>query len=159
MKKYLFLMVLFASPVQAAWQGKLNLALNESQPVVLRELHDGQWLAGVAKPDIFHLDRDGVQWFHAGAFHAWNAEKGNPTFGFIAGVDLPKAGPYIASLAKALELEGLFKPLMYADSLVSIDGFAGYRPVHSPDVNGNFTYGVGARLNIAFGVKELQKGL
>jgi len=80
MKKLIFALFIMPCLSHGAWQGKLNLAVNESQPIMLRELNDGQWLFGVSKPDIFHVDRNGAQWFHAGVFQAWNAEKLNPTF-------------------------------------------------------------------------------
>lgn len=162
MKKLSLILILsilgYIGVSEAAWVGKLDLSPNVS-PVMLRELGDGQWLAGLAKPDIWHLDKDDVQWAHAGIFHAWNAEKGNPSFGLMAGIDLPKAGPYISKLGKALELESVFKPLTVAEGWVSIEAFGGYRPVHTPDVKGNWVYGIGAKMNIKFGVKELQNGL
>lgn len=142
-----------ASSVSATWKGALNLN-SDFAPVMIRELHDGQWLAGVAKTDIWHLDQDGVQRFHAGLFQAWNAERGNPTFGTVVGVDLPVG--LATSIAAALP--DWFKPSTYIASAVSLDFFGGYRPQHSDDTH-SWVYGIGAKLKVSFGQKELQKGL
>lgn len=144
---------LLICPASAAWQGKLNLDSN-LDPVMIRELHDGQWLAGVSKGNLFHVDQDGVQRLHVGVFQAWNAEQGNPATGLVAGVDLPPG--FAAALASGLP--DWFKPVEYVQAAVSLDFFGGYRPQHTEDTH-QWIYGVGAKLRVKFGSKELQKGL
>lgn len=146
-------LICFGSQAQAAWVGKLNLNSNFS-PVMIRELHDGQWLAGVAKGDIWELDQNGVKRAHAGMFQAWNAEQGNPATGLVLGVDLPPG--FAAGIASGLP--EFFKAGAYMGAAVSLDFFGGYRPQHSNDTH-SWIYGVGAKLSISFGTKELQNGL
>lgn len=167
MKKLLYVLpLLLLGNAYAGWEGKLDLTPNVS-PIVIREVHDGQWLAGVSKNNILHLDYSGDtnsvwngQRFHLGAFEAWNTEHGNASTGLVGGVDIPlplsEALGYISS---ALQLQESFKPAEYLSSMISFDIIGGYRPLHDASVNGNWVYGAGASLNIAFGVKELQKGL
>lgn len=158
MKKLAALLLLLSAPAGALWQGKLDLDPTVA-PIVIRELHDGQWLAGVTKENLWHLDHDGAQRLHAGVFQAWNAEKGNASLGLVAGVDLPAyLGPALQALGSALGLGETFKPLQYFSSVLSLDAIGGYRPLHSPDVH-SWVYGAGARLNIGFGVQELKRGL
>ena len=165
MKMLLAIMLSLSGAANAAWietknwSGKLDLDPVVS-PVALRELKDGQWLAGIAKENIWHLDQLGVQRFHIGLFQAWNAEKGNASFGILAGPDIPLGlASKIGALGEALSLPNFFKPAQYISSVLSINAFGGYRPIHTDDVYGSWVYGVAARLSIAFGVKELQKGL
>lgn len=146
-------LICLGSPAHALWQGKLNLDTN-LDPVMIRELHDGQWLAGFAKGNLWHLDQNGVSRFHAGLFQAWNAEHGNPATGLVLGLDLP---PGLAAAAAA-GLPEWFKPGTYLTAAVTLDFFGGYRPQHSDDTH-QWIYGIGAKLKIAFGVKELQQGL
>lgn len=168
MKRLILALGLLALPAvqgHATWKGALDLDPSV-QPIMIRELHDGQWLAGVTKENLWHLDYQGAtdsmwngQRFHAGFFQAWNAEHGNGSFGLVAGLDLPVGlGGAVAKLLSAFG-NGDWKPLQYFDSALSLDGIGGYRPVHTSDVDGNWVYGVGARLKIAFGVQELKKGL
>lgn len=154
-----FALICFGSTANAAWESKLDLNPVVS-PIMIRELNDGQWLAGVTKENVWHLDQDGKQRLHAGVFEAWNAEHGNASFGMLLGVDVPLSlSQGLYKLGESLGLSNAFKPAAYLASALSLDAVAGYRPFHSADVNGEFVYGVGFRMNIAFGVKELQKGL
>ena len=159
-------MTLIPCQAFAIWTGRLDLSPTVS-PLVIRELHDGQWLAGITKENLWHLDYNsitGSQWdgqrLHAGVFEAWNAEHGNATFGIVSGFDIPVAlSQAIFSIGNAIGLTNTFKPAQYLASALSLDGLVGYRPWHDASVNGDLTYGVACRLNIAFGVSELQKGL
>lgn len=158
--------ICFGSSAQASWQGKLDLQ-SSVQPMILREVHDGQWLAGLAHPNLFHLDHNGNAILHVGVFSAWNAETGNSSFGPMAGVDLlgisKEVGVSIPGvlgyIGEAVNLPSLFKPAVYLTELLSLDAFVGYRPMHTNDVLGNWIYGAGATLRVPFGVKELQAGL
>lgn len=155
----LILVLALASNAKALWTGRFDLSPAVS-PIMIRELHDGQWLAGVTKENIWHLDHNDKQLIHAGIFQAWNTERGNASFGPVIGLDLPIGlGPVIANMAAAIGLGEFFKPLQYVGSALSLDAIGGYRPIHTSDVDGSWVYGAGLRMNIAFGVKELQKGL
>ena len=152
-------LICFGSQAHAAWVGKLDLSPVVS-PIMIREIHDGQWLYGVTKENLWHLDHNGEQRIHVGLFQAWNTEHGNASFGPVVGVDVPlRLSQAIGGIASSLGLDQTFKPLQYVGAVLSVDAIGGYRPVHSADVNGPWVYGVGVRLNVAFGVKELQKGL
>lgn len=155
-----------SSFAHAVWQGKLDLQ-SSVQPLVLREVHDGQWLAGIAHPSIFRLDHNNNTIIHAGVFQAWNAENGNASFGPLVGLDLSgisndlgfNISDMISSLGKGLNLPTFFKPAAYFADILSLDAFVGYRPIHTADVNGELVYGGAACLKIPFGVSELQNGL
>lgn len=167
MKRLLIVAFFFCliRPANALWQGHFDTSAGVS-PIMIRELRDGQWLAGATKENIWHLDYQGAsgsvwngQRLHVGAFTAWNAEKGNPAYGPVIGIDLPAGvGHGIAALGSALNLDDTFKPIQYIDSALSFDFIGGYRPVHTPDTH-SWVYGVGARLSVSFGVAELKKGL
>lgn len=153
-------------PCSASWQGKLDLTPTV-QPMMIRELHDGQWLYGIAKNNLWHLDYNnpsGSFWngqrFHAGAFQAWNAESGNGSFGLVAGFDIPAPiGKAIASGISAVGLEQTAKFLSHVGEMLSVDFLGGYRPIHTNAVNDDWVYGVGASLSIQFGVSDLKEGL
>lgn len=134
----------------------VSLNLNPSvSPTVLREMHDGQYLFGIAKPDL-------VKWgiLQAGIFQAWNAEHGNASAGPLLGVASPvDFSQKLGALAEALHMGALYKPVTYFKSVASVNGFGGYRPIHSADVRGNWVYGVAATLRVEFGIPELEKGL
>lgn len=156
----------FIGTANAALVGKLDLA-SSVQPFAARELHDGQWLAGVAHPNLFHADLNGIPIFHAGIFQCWNTENGNASFGPMAGIDLgglsQLAGVGIPQLldlvAQATNLQKTVSAVRFIPNLLSIDGFAGYRPIHTADVNGEFVYGYAFTLSIPFGLTELQQGM
>lgn len=148
-----------AGVLSGPWSGKLDLN-PVVQPLVMRELHDGQWLAGVAKPNLWHLDQAGVQRFHLGAFQSWNAEHGNPAFGLMAGIDIADHIALAAgAIGGAIGVPSLFKPAALLGSVLSLDFLGGYRPFHDASVKGPWMYGVGAMLKVPFGIAELQKGL
>lgn len=132
----------------------LNLSPSVS-PALLREMHDGQYLFGIAKPDL-------VKWgiAQAGLYQAWNAEHGNASFGPMLGVYSPvDFSEKIGALAESLHMGMLYKPVKYFKSVASLNAFGGLRPVHSADVKGNWVYGVAATLRVEFGMPELQAGL
>lgn len=155
----LLLLGMFVRSANATWKGSLDLNPVMS-PIVIRELHDGQWLAGVVKENIWHLDQDGIQRFHAGVFQAWNAEHGNASTGMVFGIDIPAhLAESLQALGDGLNMHSTFKPASLLGSMLSFNFIGGYRPFHSSDVIGPWVYGFGARLSIKFGVQELQKGL
>lgn len=161
MKTMLLALMLLPSVSFASLVGKLNLQPSV-QPIIARELHDGQWLAGISHPDIwalvYHgagnlLYSDGDQVFHAGLFTAWNAEKGNASYGPLAGVNIPlKIGSLLQSMGDNLGLSTTFKPISFAGSYLSIDGFGGVRPFHTSDVIGNWVYGFLFQVKIPFAI-------
>ncbi len=167
MKKLLLLLTLTAPCIShGAWQGKLDLQPNV-QPLLLREVADGQWLAGYTAPNIFHIDHNGNPIFHIGLFHAFNAEGGNSSFGPIAGLDLAgisrdigfSVPSLISGLGTGLGLEKVFKPAALFAEALTLDAFIGYRPVHTADVYSEWVYGGGIALKIPFGTKNLEAGL
>lgn len=148
-------LLVFSLSLTSAYAGpSLNLSPAVS-PTVLREMNDGQWLFGIAKPDL-------LKWgiVQAGIFQAWNAEHGNASAGPMLGVSSPiDFSEKIGAMAEALHMGFLWKPVQYFKSVASINAFGGYRPIHSADVVGNWVYGGAATLRVEFGIPELQKGL
>lgn len=158
MKKILIVaLVLIPLSSFAAWQGKLDLT-PVVNPLVIRELHDGNWLAGYAKPNLWHLDKDGREWFHAGIWHAWRTDHGDPAIGLSAGVNIGDMGSVLGAISDVLGLDATAKWTRIIGGAVSIDGYGGYRPVHGPDVH-DWAYGIGAMLTKKFGLPDLAKGL
>lgn len=149
----------------ATWQGKLDLEPSVS-PIILREAHDGQWLYGIAHPNLFKLLHNENTIFHVGAFQAWNAESRNASFGLLAGVDLIGASRDIGldiplrlgQVADWANVGTSFGVVKYVQEMISLDFFGGYRPVHTDDVLGQWVYGAAASLKIKFGAGELQNG-
>lgn len=147
------------------WKGRLDLD-PVAQPIVLREAHDGQWLAGIQHPGLFGLYHRGNRIFHAGVFQAWNSEGGNASAGPIAGLDfrgvLADVGydipTLIDSVGNWVGLPALFRPAHLIADMTTLDVFVGYRPIHSADVNGSWVYGGAAGLKIKFGTSDLQNG-
>lgn len=157
MKKLYVLAVLgwFASSANATVAGKLDLNY-DVQAIGMRELHDGNWLAGVGK-QLAHLEINGKERLHLGVFQAWRANHGDPAFGLSLGVTTGGLGEYVG---KALDmgtpdLSESVKWLPHVADLISIETFAGYRPVHGSDVHA-WIYGVGGYLKIPL---DLIKGL
>lgn len=155
--KKMILAALLAWPsyAGAVVAGKLDLDLN-IQTLGLRELNDGNWLAGVGK-QLWHLEVDGKERLHFGVFQAWRANQGDPAFGLSLGVTTGGLGDYIT---KAIDLgtPGLgdyVKWVPQIANLISIETFGGYRPSHGPDVH-PWIYGVGGYLKIPL---DLIKGL
>lgn len=167
MKKIIAALMFMSVTANATWQGKFDLTPLVS-PIVIRELHDGQWLYGVTKENLWHLDYQGSdplslwngQRFHVGVFQAWNAENGNASFGMVSGIDVPlPVSQLIGQAVGATGLTSTAKWLSLLGSALSLDFIGGYRPIHTNSVNGDWIYGIGARLSIKFGATDLQKGL
>ena len=91
--------------------------------------------------------------------NAWNAEHGNHSVNLTAGTPLGSPMMAIGRAGEMIGLPNLFSPLRYASSMVSVESFVGYRPIHTPDVLGNLVYGYAFKLTISFGVKELRYGM
>jgi hypothetical protein len=158
LKKLLALLLLAAPSLTHAGFGKLNLSPVVS-PVFIRELHDGNWLAGYAKPDIWKLDigRAVISDVHIGAFHAWRVNSGDAAVGLSAGLGLPSLGPALAKLGEVLQIPGTIKWISLVEASLSLDFYGGYRPIHGPDVQ-DWMYGVGGYLKYSFGLPDLIKG-
>ncbi len=154
------------SRASAQWVGKLDLQ-SSVQPLVLREARNGQWLAGLAHPNLWHLDHSGNPIFNIGFFQALNSESGNASFGPLAGVDLLGVSKEVGldvpstinAIGVALGVPSVFKPAVLFSQILSIDAFAGYMPTYSSDVKGPWIYGGAATLKIPFTVSELKAGL
>lgn len=160
------LLALIPMQVRAQWTGKWDLS-SSVQATAFRELHDGQYLAGISHPNLWSLNHGANRLFHIGIFEAWNSEHGNASFGPIAGADLLGISNEVGlnipnllnSIGTSVNLPSIFKASSYFVNMLTIDAFVGWRPVHTSDVIGNLTYGIGASLNVPFGIKELQNGL
>lgn len=158
MKKWIILVILFlVGPLhaQTVWKGKLDLGSNPSA-IGLRELHDGNWLAGFEHP-IWHLERNSIPMFNINFFTAWRALQGDPAYGPSFGMNIGQAGSAIGNII------GMTAPALYdktpwiqqLGNFVSIEIYTGYRPVHSADTHA-FMYGIGGKVTIPL---DLLKGL
>ena len=165
MKKLFLVLFLLPGLAKANWYGSLDLSPTV-QPLILREAHDGKWLAGSAHYLwLLHHNRNTIA--HFGLFNAYNAQNGNGSFGPLIGLDLMGLSKdividipdTIANFGEWLGLPSIFKPVSLFTEILSIDAFTGYRPVHTSDVDGKFIYGGAAALKIPFGAQELKHGL
>ena len=125
---------------------------------VERELNDGQWLAGGCKDLVYFLrqDLDG-NWQkagHLGAAFMSNAEHGNQSFQLKVGMDLGSMAASLANMvsvtAPSLKSNAAVLPPWVSKmaEAVTLDFAGGYRPFHDSSVNGDWTYGVMATVNV-----------
>lgn len=123
---------------------------------VERELHDGQWLAGGCK-DILYITRlnSSNVWtkaFHLGGAYMANAQHGNQSYQLKAGFNLGALGALGASAlslaAPAVSDIKLPPWTQYIGNAITLDFAGGYRPIHDSSVNGNWTYGIMASVNV-----------
>ena len=122
---------------------------------VERELHDGQWLAGGCKDVLYLLHADAAgnlsKFAHLGGGVMSNAQHANTTYQLRAGVDATTLG---STLGGAINLAApnlnLNVPpfVSHLGQAITFDFTAGYRPTHDASVNGNFTYGLEAMVNV-----------
>lgn len=136
-----------------------------------RELNDGQWLAGGCKDILFVLRRRGngdtVKTAHLGLAVMKNAERGNTSLQVKGGLNLGTIGQSLQAMVNlaAPRLADIGSDLPpWTEKLghiLTLDFAAGYRPIHSEDVRGNFTYGVivGVNVPIQDTFEWLAKGL
>lgn len=152
--KYL-LFLLLTQDANAAWVGKLDLLDGRLPcPVGYRELHDGNWLAGLQK-QIWHLEKDGKEAFHVSYFQAWRVFQSDPAYGLSLGI---KTGDLGAALGEAVKVAApriydKTKWLQKLSNWVEISAFAGARPVHGPDTH-TFIYGIGGQVQIPIDLTE-----
>lgn len=123
---------------------------------VERELHDGQWLAGGCK-DVFyilHQDSSGnyQKSFHLGGAYMSNAQHGNQSFQLKAGIDMAALGTLGATAISLIapKTSSLTLPpwVGKVGNMITLDFAGGYRPIHDSSVNGNWTYGIAASVNV-----------
>lgn len=115
-----------------------------------RELHDGQFLAGPCR-DALLLAKDHKVVFHVGGALMSNAERGNTAIQLRAGFNLGPLAKFAASKLPLVDqlLEWNPPPFMsHLADATTIDFMGGPRPVHDASVNGNWTYGVGAKVDV-----------
>lgn len=144
-------------PLHTFSGGHWKLGLDASATMgacVERELGDGQWLVGPCR-DILLLAKDSSVAFHLGVAAMSNAERGNTAFQLRAGFNV---GPVARSLlAKTVDripvLERVtswnLPPWMnkLAD-MTTLDFAGGPRPFHDASVDGLWTYGVAAKIDL-----------
>lgn len=157
MRKLLFLSLFLLNSVAHAaivgrWlipQSKLDYLPN---PLLLRELHDGQWLSGIKK-DVWVLEdnQNHHQWIQVGGYSAWDTWHGDQSWGLTVGTQLNMFSGIAGMLAKALDLASVpaEHELQYIDKALTFQAFGGYRPVNNgTEVIGHWVYGYGFQLSI-----------
>jgi hypothetical protein len=161
MKKWILLLFLaplagLAMPAQAqTLKGNFHLGGSPSA-IGLRELHDGNWLAGV-EYSFYDVIWNNSPILTVNAFTAWRVNRGDPAYGPSLSVNMGQAGGAIGNFL-GLGAPGLYNQttwLFKLADLISIDSYIGYRPVHSQDVH-SWIYGIGGKVKIPF---DLSKGL
>lgn len=178
MKKTVLMLILAISPAAAqepapqpalsGWhnlhtfgEGHWKLGLDTAEVLgacAERELHDGQFLAGPCGDGLI-LAKDATARFHLGAAVLYNSEHGNATYQARLGFNV---GPMVqAALAKAADgipaLDAIAQwnapPwLSKIGKITTLDFAGGYRPIHDDSVNGNWTYGIMAKVNVPLDV-------
>lgn len=154
----LLLLLLLAVPAhsQTIWKGKLDVFDGVPSPLGMRELHDGNWLAGFDH-QFWHLERNSQEVCHVTFFTAWRAMQGDVAYGPSLGVPIGQLGSVLGSAI------GLVAPATYhmtpwlqqLGNWVSLDFYGGYRPTHGADVH-SWIYGIGGKVKIPL---DLIKGL
>ena len=139
----------------ATWRGKLDLNLN-AEAVGIRELHDGNWLAGISK-QLWHLEEDGKERLHVSVYQAWRAEHGDPAFGLSLGLNTGKLGDWFQdAIGKiAPELSERAKFVTQLSNWISLEVYGGYRFRHGPDVH-DWIWCLGGKVRIPI---DLIRGL
>lgn len=149
--KSIVLIVLLASSASAGRFGYELESPMKLDACVERELHDGQWLAGACYP-ILHLTDRGRRRAHLGVAVLSNAEHGNTSFQLTAGITTATVADRVQQAVGLLapRLADLDLPPWVGKlgHLLTLNVAGGYRPIHDASVNGNFTYGIAANINI-----------
>lgn len=141
--------------------GRWKLGLDKSPTAgacLERELHDGQWLAGPCR-DILLLAKDSQVRFHFGLGAASNAEHGNTAFQLRLGFNVgPIAKGALAKAADSVPILEKFEEwnapgwLSKIGDMTTLDFAGGPRPIHDASVNGEWTYGIGAKVDVPLDV-------
>lgn len=149
--------LLSLTPSNPSWQIQFD-ATADATFCGMRELHDGQWLAGTCR-DLFyltHAQSDGLthKFAHVGVGVFWNGEHGNATVALKGGLNFGTA------IQEGLQLLGMQYPSLQAmgappflqkvGDMTSLDFALGYRPIHDASVNGDLTYGIAFNLRVPF---------
>lgn len=144
--KVLFLLLFLAVPARAQWAGKLDLHEDPSA-IGLRELHDGNWLAGL-EHGVAHVEYNGFRLAHVKFFTAWRAMELDAAYGLSAGVNVGGAGAYLATyLPDFFPAIRTVKFVSMLGNWTSLDFYGGYRPLHGSDTHA-WIYGIGGRVRI-----------
>ena len=115
-----------------------------------REIHDGQWLAGPCR-DVLLLAKDHKVAMHMGVAAMSNAERGNTALQVRLGFNLGPIAKYAASKIPVVDQILDWNPppfLAHLGDATTLDFMGGPRPIHDASVNGIWTYGVGAKVEV-----------
>lgn len=124
-----------------------------------RELHEGNWLYTLAwAPARLVPTNKWLPEFHAGILQGWRASAGDPMTGILAGGSIRPVALIVQGANAALGIDSVWKPLGYIANATFLDGFAGYRFQHGPDVHSE-VYGFNFELRLKFGDPEVKAGL
>lgn len=141
------------TPADSKWQFGLDASLSMGA-CLERELHDGQWLAGPCR-DVLLLAKDHKVAFHLGGAAMSNAEHGNTAFQLRAGFNVGPVARFVASKLPVIDQVLEWNPPPFLSKIAdatTIDAMGGPRPVHDASVNGDWTYGVGAKVDVPLDV-------
>lgn len=142
---------------KADWTSKLDLS-TKPKAAMARELHDGNWLAGLAWAPYKLQNIEGFD-IHAGIMQAWRVDKGDAATCLTLGIGAAGLGSVLGAAVEAMpDLTDFFKPLRYGKFVLSLDCFGGARPQHGSDVH-TWVYGGLAQLGYAFSNADLKQGL
>ena len=148
----LALLVLIPGPASAGYKIKFDLISSPTELLGMRELNDGNWLAGFSK-QAASLRKDDVEKLHLNAFSAWRVEGGDIAYGLGLGVPLGNLGDGLLAAVRSVapNLEENMKWLPKVGSFLSLDTYVGYRFKHGPDVH-PLVYGIGGKVSIPFDI-------
>jgi hypothetical protein len=139
-----------------SWQSQLPM------PTIARDAQDGRWQAG-GSSDSWDLLCDAFgsrqKVLDTGYYTQWSTNNGESTYGIHAGIPAPLITSAINNLSGGFIPDPLswiskqsakWKPLQYANVLLSLDGWAGYRPHLLGDLTSHVPYGFMFRLNVTW---------
>lgn len=137
------------TPASSRWQFGLDSSMSVGA-CLEREIHDGQWLAGPCR-DILLLAKDHKVAMHMGVAAMSNAERGNTALQVRLGFNLGPIAKYAASKIPVVDQILDWNPppfLAHLGDATTLEFMGGPRPIHDASVNGIWTYGVGAKVEV-----------
>lgn len=170
MKKILLALAVLAiaGDCWAVCTGRFDVSLS-AFPTLQRDVMDGRYEAGVAKP-LWSLTCDSIvgvslgrsrRVFMVGPYSTWSVTNGASNIGLFAGpalVDV-NAGSVLSSIVSDLNLPETWKPSAYLPVSAAIGWYEGYRIKMDPDLRHRFPGGFLFLLTVPFGAQQIAAGL
>lgn len=158
------------TPANSVWHGHLDvskesLQANLPNPLLLRGLADGQWMAGL-KENVWSLDHNDKPRLHIAAYSTWRVDNGDSEWGVMPSIPInPLVTKAIAATVDALSFGSInHEPeLKFFDMALEVGAFVGWRPSpqadvdHNRNLGGHLDYGYSITLSKALSAAQVAK--